>query len=232
MSMNPTAPFLFVIDTEDYAGNFERPLCAYLTGRIGECEVGHKEAAAFMEETGLEPFENVTEEPDDHGCHRPVTIYPTPGWFNHGNGGHFRDGDEVAALADYRETVRKEGYNSLWHGYLKGWREDPADRSRYTDAGWTEEKLAEAAAEKEREAEERIACTEVSKWPAYLSVAILFETEPTADQIALMKKRAVQFAALPARRYGNEPVSSRISKITGFRLIKQTITRTLDSRAV
>lgn len=150
MTDTPSADWIFVIDTEDYAGNFERALCGYLTGRIGECEVGVKEATAFMEETGMEPFDNVIDEPDDHGCRRPVTIYPTAG--------------------------------------VKG---EP-----------------------------------------YQSVAISFETEPSADQIALMKERAYQFAALLGRTYGDEPARPRISKITGFRLIKQTITRTLDSRAV
>ncbi len=32
-------PYLFVIDTDTYAGNFEREMCAYVTGQIGECEV-------------------------------------------------------------------------------------------------------------------------------------------------------------------------------------------------
>ena len=30
----------FIIDTDQYAGNFERELCAWTTGQIGECEVG------------------------------------------------------------------------------------------------------------------------------------------------------------------------------------------------
>ena len=28
--------YLFVIDTDSYAGNFEREMCAYLTNQIGE----------------------------------------------------------------------------------------------------------------------------------------------------------------------------------------------------
>ncbi len=36
--------YLFVIDTDTYAGSFEREICAYVTGQIGECEVGKEEA--------------------------------------------------------------------------------------------------------------------------------------------------------------------------------------------
>lgn len=66
--------YLFIIDTADYAGNFERELCAYITGRIGGCGVGDDMAGLFLKEMGLEQFENVIEQPDDHGCWRPTSI--------------------------------------------------------------------------------------------------------------------------------------------------------------
>ncbi len=138
----PNAPYLLVIDTADYAGNFERGLCAYCTGRVGECNVGTDMAKRFCEETGLEPFDNVMDEADDHGCHRPVTMYPSG-----------------------------------------------------------------------------------SKGGPYNSVAISFESRPTHKQIALIKERAAAFAVLSERRYGNEPSAPRISRIVGFRLIRQIITR-------
>jgi hypothetical protein len=37
---------LFVVDTDTYAGNFEREMCAYITGQVGECEVGEEIAKA------------------------------------------------------------------------------------------------------------------------------------------------------------------------------------------
>ena len=73
-----SAPYVFVIDTADYAGNFERQICAYATGCVGQCGVGHEMADVFLEETGLEPFENVCEEMDDHGCSRPASIWTSP----------------------------------------------------------------------------------------------------------------------------------------------------------
>jgi len=69
--------YLFVIDTNRYAGNFEREMCAYMTGQIGDCEVGDKLAKVaereIPEET--EQFEDIIEQvPDEHGCYRPASI--------------------------------------------------------------------------------------------------------------------------------------------------------------
>ncbi len=85
MSSSPnTNCFGFVVDTNLYAGNFEREMCAYMTGCVGECEVGDKYAALFFEDMKLDAEEQDLSEnevflcqqiPDDHGCHRPVSIY-------------------------------------------------------------------------------------------------------------------------------------------------------------
>jgi len=79
--------FLFVVDTDNYAGNFEREMCAFMTGVIGECEVGEREAKEFFEEFD-EKFEDIIiSSPDEHGCNRPVEIWPTPLLSNNGSGG-------------------------------------------------------------------------------------------------------------------------------------------------
>ncbi len=229
MSHEPNAPFLVVIDTDSYAGNFERDLCAYITGTVGECGVGDDMAALFKEETGLEPLPTMWE-PDEHGCHRPVTSYPTPGWFNAGCGRCYLDTpeNEIVALREHREYVLKDRYNTLWHRYLKDWRENPASRPAYEKAGHTEEKLAQAAAEEERRGDKEAAKTKVSKYPAYLSVAISFEKPPTPEQLALMKERAHQFATqIMKPDYGTGFTTPRIGKILGFRLVEQEIKRTL-----
>lgn len=70
---------LLVIKTNKYAGNFEREMCAYMTGQIGECGVGfdiacdafgieHPEQSPWFEKTDLIP--------DEHGCCRPASIVP------------------------------------------------------------------------------------------------------------------------------------------------------------
>jgi hypothetical protein len=78
--------WVFVIDTDQYAGNFEREMCAWLTGVVGECDVGKEMAKVFCEETkfvdefGDSHFLELLEQrPDDDGhCCRPCSI-----WINH-----------------------------------------------------------------------------------------------------------------------------------------------------
>jgi len=74
-----------VFDTDDYAGNFERQMCAFLTGRVGECEVGQEIAELVAPTLRHSAWyeEHVVEEPDDHGVWRPATAWPSPdGEFN------------------------------------------------------------------------------------------------------------------------------------------------------
>jgi len=66
--------FAFVIDTDSYAGNFEREMTAYITGHIGECGVGDE----YIEELPIN-FDNIIDVPDEHGCYRPTTIWPLSG---------------------------------------------------------------------------------------------------------------------------------------------------------
>jgi hypothetical protein len=48
---NPSAPYILLVHTNSYAGNFEREMCGFMTGIVGECEVGDGEAEKFREET-------------------------------------------------------------------------------------------------------------------------------------------------------------------------------------
>jgi hypothetical protein len=91
----------FVVDTEDYAGNWERELCAFCTGHVGDCNVGEEGAKKFKEASDSEFIRVVNEihekiefRTDDSGCDRPASIWPTPGWFNDGEGKHFRVGED------------------------------------------------------------------------------------------------------------------------------------------
>ena len=81
--------YIFVIDTEEYSGNFERDMCAYMTGCVGDCGVGEKFAKLFELETGMECLDGVIDQIDDEddaACRRPCSIWPTPGWVNNGRG--------------------------------------------------------------------------------------------------------------------------------------------------
>lgn len=87
--------YKIIIDTEQYSGNFEREMCAYITGRYGECGVGYEIAKFYASQINhLEWFkENIVNQPDeDNGCNRPVSVSVTPGWFNNGYGRHIREG--------------------------------------------------------------------------------------------------------------------------------------------
>ena len=67
-------PFAFIVVTDQYAGNFERQLCAYMTGCVGDCLVG-QECAETHARDGLSPSQNVQNVPDEHGCARPASIW-------------------------------------------------------------------------------------------------------------------------------------------------------------
>ncbi|MFA6462281.1 MAG: hypothetical protein WCV90_08520 [Candidatus Woesearchaeota archaeon] len=94
--MRPVKPgepeyYLLIIDTNTYAGNFERQMCAYVTGQIGECEVGEEQAELARKEIPevVAQLENLIEQvSDEHGCHRPVSIFPNPRYGNDGHGNH------------------------------------------------------------------------------------------------------------------------------------------------
>ncbi|MDB4278118.1 hypothetical protein N9917_00665 [Deltaproteobacteria bacterium] len=120
--------YLLIADTEMYAGNFERPMCAFVTGRIGDCGVG-KELAELVHTNDEDDLEEeaatgdpigmstelwdwcqdwISQMPDDHGTHRPVSISPTPGWFNDGLGNHHREGADPDMVKEkYNEAVNK-----------------------------------------------------------------------------------------------------------------------------
>lgn len=90
--------FIFIVDTHHYAGSFERAMCAYITGQIGECGVGQLQARMAQAELPrrmLTWFEdNVAQRADEHGCDRPCSIWSTPGYFNDGMGNVYKDDED------------------------------------------------------------------------------------------------------------------------------------------
>lgn len=87
--------FIFIVDTEQYSGNFERAMCAYITGQLGECGAGNEYRILYNVDTNNKKrhwFDEVIDSfRDEHGCSRPVTAWETPGWYNRGNGEYFRN---------------------------------------------------------------------------------------------------------------------------------------------
>src|SRR6187397_1215283 len=64
--------YQLIVKTNSYAGNFEREMCAFMTGQIGECGVGSE----FVEKEIAEKFgDKISGKTDDHACFRPVEVY-------------------------------------------------------------------------------------------------------------------------------------------------------------
>jgi hypothetical protein len=112
---NPESKIV-VIDTDSYAGNFEREMCAFITGQVGECHVGS--GVAWEEEENIRHLswfkDHIAQEEDDDQCARPASIWQTPGRFNDGYGGHYDDTPEVRASLDPRcASARHPAYESV-----------------------------------------------------------------------------------------------------------------------
>ena len=85
--------YAFVIDTDSYAGNFEREMTAHITGIIGECEVGKE----YIEKLSIDFEEIVKQVPDENGCRRPTDCWESP------NGSY----DSVAIFFEKRPTTEQ-----------------------------------------------------------------------------------------------------------------------------
>jgi len=99
---------IFAIHTDSYSGNFERELCAYITGQVGDCGVGEDMAERFVEDLGedlQEEFGEIIGAKNDEGCSRPCEIYPTPGRLNDGVGNHFNAAEGQTGYPAYESVA-------------------------------------------------------------------------------------------------------------------------------
>lgn len=186
----------FVIDTNTYAGGFERQLCAFITGHTGDCKVGKKEADTYLETH--EPLNNVLQVEDENGMARPVEIYPTPEVWNNGLGFSYKDGEEALAIQEY-QRYRKE-YNE------KNMERAESHRGKNMPS-WTDEAIDREISRLREEVAKTLTMTTPPKYEAYHSVMIHFSLEPTIEEIQFMKERAFEFS------------KENNFKIEGFRLI-------------
>ena len=108
--MNGEKHFVLVVDTDSYAGNFERELCAYCTGQLGDCGVGEEWAELYKNEESYDFEDIVVSAPDEHGCYRPVKLMATARFFNDGMGNVYPtdEMDWEIVKEKYKETVIKE----------------------------------------------------------------------------------------------------------------------------
>lgn len=179
-----THAYSLIIDTTLYSGNFERPLCAWLTGQVGECGVGgdvaEKARAALRHAQWWEDHVVQTDN-EGKGCPRPVAIAPTPGFFNDGVGGHHPDTPEgrEAALPCYRarRQVDFERESRLYDQVVIG------------EGGWTQAGLDATLDRLAQRREEDLNRPEVQAYPAYQSVEIFLDEAPTEAVLDEVRER-------------------------------------------
>lgn len=222
--------WVFVADTNQYSGNFEREMGTYLTGKIRKyfpdiCKVL---AQMYMEEAGdrgaFRFAKILGEHMDDDHFISFVGGWDTPGWFNDGVGGLFRDGQEEEAFEHHRQNYLKEAKH-VNHMH-------PNDRKRHR-----QDMLARA--------EEPL-----FKWPAGMSVAIAFTIRPSnIDQIPTLEKQAKNFPRafkqaeeiMRTREIDNRHIpngckrtrwiTGPIPKITGTRLLRWNGSRYIEDES-
>lgn len=173
---NPEAPWTFIIDTEQYAGNFERQMAAWITGMIGGCGVGEemaRQANRQLPGTTQKWFAKHLSKnrgDSDDGYEPFVSIVPTPGWFNDGFGNHWRkDANTKEVQALFWKAARSEMQRELASTKGKKWQ----DRIRTKYARWRKRGP--------------------DKWPACLSVGIFFDAKPSQVILDIMGDRAASF---------------------------------------
>ena len=201
----------FIIDTDGYAGNFEREMCAYLTGEIGECGVGDK---SIDDEEDYSIFADaLVRVQDDHHCQRPVSIYPTPGFYNNGMGFEYKEGQEKEAI-DALIKSTKDYYTPLINTAER--HKEKALKGEQVFS-WDVEACDKAIKSYQKNISDAMKTTEktLGKYPSYQSVCIFFGKKPTTEQIDFMKRKAQVFFSKAMRRFNRE---KNQAKILGFRL--------------
>lgn len=194
--------YIFVIDTENYSGNFVAEMGVYLTGLTPNynSEAISQYSRAFIEEEGVESDDLFSDliMPDKRGsCDLPSEIYPTKGWFNHGYGGHFPLSQKEEALLDYKRKMEQ---------YLleKIYKNEAFKREHFLHlafdqnyCGWTQESIDYEINSLKEQLQKLYDLKEVNCHPAYLSVALSFWQKPSDDVLNLLLKRAKAFCKLP-----------------------------------
>jgi len=192
--------FTFYIDTDSYTGNFERALCAYITGLTGDCGVGDEEANEFIKLFPTEAAEFIEIKEviaDEYGCFRPCEIDTTPGWYGFQSLKRtFRESDKVNL-----EDVKKEISETL----INYWQPHHDHAKAQLNTGKSEWIHSFNSTKKSLEDAQNPV---IIKVPVYQSVAIFFTQRPNSNLVKLMKTRAEEYCK-------NNSIN-----VEGFRLIQ------------
>lgn len=190
----PDCPYLLIIDTDKYSGNFERELTGFCTG-VDDGTHGEKEGQDFfdwLDDVGKvsgwgELVTTCNEE--DNGFPRVCTIWPTPGRLNNGSGFHYDDGgDEDEARAKAKQSMIE------YHAPHIKQCQDRLDNNDFEEdrpGAWTKEAC-------ERTIAGHLSSIERAgifvRWPAYESVAIFLSAKPSETDMAIFMERLKDFS--------------------------------------
>lgn len=191
MSVKSPKSIMLIINTEQYAGNFERAMCAYVTGQTDE--YGSDEEIAKLASPNikhLDWWEQHIVQESDSGSYRPVTNWATNGWFNNGMGGIYKEGTPEALNAgnDSAESLRKYHEDKINNLTTRLANEDFDTDPK----GWTK-KNCEANLKNINDSIEK-ARNDLTKHPAYLSVAIFVDALPPSEVWEEFVQRSQDFA--------------------------------------
>lgn len=182
---------VLIIDTDNYSGNFERELCLFLTGQVGDADVGQ----GFLTQPSPITYKNWWDEnivqvnDDDDNILTPVKMWETPGWFNNGMGKNYKDIPENEAIA-VEESVKS------MTSYVEARMLEAQRRLREKDfddspIGYTKENC-EVVIQSCLNDIKRVSV--LTKFPAYQSVAIFVKDEPPEEVWKEFQERSTYFA--------------------------------------
>lgn len=96
--------YKLVVHTDQYSGNFECEMCAFITGDDSERSRGRKYVQHGMDYSILDDL--IMSEYGEYGT-SSVEIYPTPGWSNNGYGFLYKVGDVEGGLERFKKEKEK-----------------------------------------------------------------------------------------------------------------------------
>jgi len=178
-----------IVDTNKYAGNFEREMCAYATGQVGECGVGSEEVDENMPHAKW--WDDHVIDQDDEGCYRPVALAETPGYINDGMGGHYKDTTENRELAFAASVEKMIAYYKPQRDMIER-RLREKDFETNTDRGWTEEACQRTISGMDTRIQQLRERKQVS--PAYQSIEIVVNEPPPGIVMIHFESRIHEFA--------------------------------------
>lgn len=197
----PKGPtYILVVDTDRYAGNFERQLAGFATG-ICDIRRGHGQEEA-MQAAEADPqmvaalsAKSLAVPHADYGM---VTnaIRATPGRHNNGYGFMF-SADDPEAVAE--ASAKAVEYARRYNGSQMEMAQRRLDENDFEtdEMGWTKE-ACERTLAITKAAIERAG--EGMTFPAYESVAMFFSKPLTLDEMIFVRQRAEAYAADPTPR--------------------------------